>query len=333
MGYSEFNLIEKINSLFPSYSDLVGIGDDVASIPTKYFDANLFNHIHFSVDTLVESIHFDLNFFSFCEIGKRALAVNLSDLAASGATPIAFLVALSLPEYINEKDVIDIYLGMKELSDRYNMKLIGGNISKSAQLQISINIIGGSVNKPILRSGAQVGDYIYISGKLGRSFKGLAILQSENKPITETELDYIKSYLEPTPRIELSQFLVKNNYATSMIDISDGFIQDATHIAKSSNVSFNINENELIKNLATISANNKIEDLNWNDLTFGDDYELLFTSPSNTIEYNGISLNPIGIVEVKSEKEIYLTRETKEVIPLINLAPKGVNKYGYQHLC
>ncbi len=245
---------------------ILGIGDDAAvlDVPPGYQLAT-------SVDTLVSDVHFFADQKPE-DIAYKSLAVNLSDMAAMAAIPKAFLLSITMPE-ISELWLEAFSKGLFELSEQYAVDLIGGDLSKGP-LSISITVLGLSeIGKSILRTGATIGDNIYVSGFLGDA--GLALECIKN--LEDAKLIQDKLF-KPTPRVALGQSLV--DIANSMIDISDGLILDLERILNLSTVGADIY-------LDSLPLSNELQKLTSLDnaikhaLASGDDYELCFTAPDN----------------------------------------------------
>ena len=259
-------------------------------------DAAIFNQrssfdLIISTDTLVEGIHFFGN-EDPADIAKKSLRVNLSDIAAMGAKPIFYNLALSLPKEKAKTFIPKFAKGLGDDQKIFNINLIGGDLTSSLKhINVTITVFGETLkNKSISREGAKVGDSLYVSGILGLSKIGLDNFSSNLKEF----MDAKNKYLLPEPRIDLGISL--SYVANSMIDISDGLVQDATHLAKNSNLSIELDLDKvpvpIIKNL------NKKKILD-SALYGGDDYELLFScNPSKDIYINNLS----------SEVDIKLTK-------------------------
>ena len=244
-------------SLTSPHTQDVGIGDDcaVTSLPQ---DMQLVS----CVDTLVAGRHFPLD-TSAHAIGWKSVAVNLSDLAAMGATAHSILLALSLPN-IEDAWLAEFSRGVAECCKTYNVQLIGGDTTQSPTLSISITALGWiKTGQAILRSGAQVGDLIVVSGEIGSAAYALRHPNS----ILQATLDY------PKPQLELGQSLV--SFASSMIDISDGLAQDLGHILHASQVGarLQLDQIPIADELAQLSVEQRFADV----LAGGDDYQLCFT--------------------------------------------------------
>jgi thiamine-monophosphate kinase len=255
---------------FPNRSDVIlGIGDDAAlcTVPAG-------KQLVISVDTLVGDVHFPLTTAPE-DVGYKALAVNLSDMAAMGATPAWVTLALTCPE-INEHWLTGFTRGFAELAKRSHVSLIGGDTTKGT-LTITIQIIGFiPAGKALQRNGARVNDGIYVTGTLGDAGLGLA---SVKKQVTLPS--WIKQVVEfrlhrPSPRLQEGQAL--RDIANSAIDISDGLLADLGHILQASGVGALIELDALPLSQA-LQQQLSLEQAWQFALTAGDDYELCFTVP------------------------------------------------------
>jgi len=299
------NIVDKTGDLsrykMPQGLEIIkGIGDDAA-----YWKSGDFGYCVTS-DTLVENVHFKLMYFLADKLGEKAVAVNLSDIAAMGANPMGMLINLGVTNDITEKWINDFYDGITKLALKYNCPVIGGDIVKSEILNISVTCIGykklNIKNKNIFlnRESVNPGDLVYVSGYLGNSKAGLEILNLLKTDLNDSEIYLINSHLTPVPRIELGIDLNEIGI-TSCIDISDGLLLDSSRLADSSIVNININSSML-----PISGELKVifpEEYKNFALGGGEDYELLFTaSPNNQeniqkiAEKNELNLSIIGEV-------------------------------------
>ena len=272
---TEFDLIARYFTR-PAKQAALGVGDDCALInPSPGMQLAI------SSDMLVEGRHFFNDVSPYC-LGHKALAVNLSDLAACGAKPIAFTLALALPS-IDEAWLQEFSRGMWGLADAHGCELIGGDTTQGP-LNICITVFGEVPRgQALLRSGAKVGDDIYVSGTLGDARLALEALQGKLELPPEV-LAQVRLRLEqPTPRVALG--IALRGIATSAIDISDGLAGDLGHVLKASGVGAQVNT-ELTINLIAARAC-----IHWSKSLFdtqkqlkialsgGDDYELAFTAP------------------------------------------------------
>lgn len=288
---SEFDLIryikERADSLFPDKStEIVGIGDDGAVV--KGFDG--FETI--STDMLVERVDFDLSWADPHDLGTKSLEVSLSDISAMGSRPAYSMLSLAIPKKLLTGEFLSRFVdGYLTSAKRACVRLIGGDISGiDGPFIIDSTVIGRSTNPPILRSGARDGDVIFVSGELGGAAAGLELLKSGNTNVTSAR-NLTERQLRPEARIELGAILGSTGIATSMIDVSDGFIGDLHHILESSGVGAQIDLDSLpvhegIEGLirqGTLSGeflkkpNSEIGLDKWFALMGGEDFELIFT--------------------------------------------------------
>lgn len=266
MSFLEFDAIQKYFSKITNvskYTDVtLSIGDDAAivTLPEN-------KELVICTDTLNIGIHFPPETSAY-NIGYKALAVNLSDIAAMGASPKWFTLNISLPE-LNESWVKDFSQGLADLSKHYDLVLIGGDTTRGP-LSISITL-AGHINKgcALTRSKATLGDKLYLSGCTGEAAFGLACLSDDETDLVATEY-FITRLNQPTARVELGKNLM--GVASACIDISDGLLADAKHIAAQSKCGLRINLNDVP--LPNINDTKQAETL---ALSGGDDYELLFT--------------------------------------------------------
>ena len=260
---NEFEYIEKYFKPLIG-KEARGLNDDAAIYKPK-----LDTDIVISTDSLSEGIHFFGN-ENPSDIAKKCLRVNLSDMAAMGAKPLFYNLAINIPKVKANTFIPAFAAGLKEDQNIYNLKLIGGDLTSSLKhINITITIFGEiSSGYAIARHGAQPNDLLYVTGHLGLSKIGLDNFSSNLKSFTEAKM----KYLLPQPRVNLGISLRK--IATSMIDISDGLVQDATHLATNSNLSLELNVSNLP--LPHCTSLKKDEILNA-ALYGGDDYELLFS--------------------------------------------------------
>ena len=266
----EFDLIETFFKR-PARHATLGVGDDCAllAVPAG-------QQLAISSDMLVEGRHF-LSNVSPRHLGHKALAVNLSDLAACGAQPKAFLLALALPELVPHW-LSEFSKGLWDLADVHQCDLIGGDTTRGP-LNICITVLGEvSAEQALLRNGAQVGDDIYVSGTLGDARLALEVFRGHLE-VPSAVFDAARLRMEmPTPRIALG--LALRGLATSAADISDGFLGDLQHILKASSVGATIETASVAATLASAKICHLPLSTQLNlTLAGGDDYELVFTAP------------------------------------------------------
>ncbi len=284
----EFGLIDRIKNIVATSSAelIVGIGDDAAAFRTS---SDLLTLL--TTDVLIEDVHFKLDYFTFQQLGWRALAVNLSDIAAMGGSPKYAVFSLGLPEKIRVEAVEEFYRGAKELGDKFQTAVIGGDTTQSPdRLFISVTVVGEVEEEKLMRrSGARVGDTVFVTGTLGGARAGLQLLESNNNPPLKGGVPsraaskhgvLIEKHLTPQPRINEARFLVQNFPIHSMIDISDGLASEINHICKHSGVGALLNAHEIpIDSASKETADFFKEKALDYALNGGEDFELLFTGP------------------------------------------------------
>ena len=252
---------------------VVGPGDDAAVIrPARgTFDV-------LTTDALVDGIHFDLRFVPPDAVGHRALAVNLSDLAAMGAEPRAALLSLLLPDDIEVGTIDGIVDGLLGLAARYRVALIGGNITRTTgPLAIDVTATGSVRPRRVLtRSGARPGDEVYVTGTLGSAATGLELLKAgESAAGAEAS---VERYLRPDPRVRAGLLLGRNRAASSCMDLSDGLADAVRQVAEASGVGITIDAATLpIDDAVRARQQTAGRDPLQTAIAAGDDYELLFT--------------------------------------------------------
>ena len=315
----EFNLIQKYFTWDNPPKDVaITVGDDAAVLdipPNKQFVT--------SIDTLISGVHFPENTAPHA-IGHKALAVNLSDLAAMGASPRWFTLALTLPE-IDESWLERFSAGLKALAQQHDCFLIGGDTTRGP-LSISIQVMGVvDTNKALLRSGARVGDKIYVTGTLGDAAAGLQSIVNYNKNSSlekEANAHCQQRLNMPTPRVVESNII--KHFASTCIDVSDGLLQDLTHILEASGVAaeLNLTQLPLSSALMTLATSTTMDNKQASKLalTGGDDYELLFTIPaSRETNFVGIvrgkaKVTCIGVITDTTENQNTITDENGNLL-------------------
>ncbi len=264
----DFGIIEKyFTPLAKGYKGSLDLKDD-AAIYTPSQDKELI----FTKDAMVAGVHFFGNEKPE-HIAQKLVAINVSDLAAMGATPKAYLIALMLPRNTNELWIADFSKGLKSATEKYGGHIIGGDtVVHDGELSLSLTAIGEvPKDKCIKKSGAKQGDKIYVSGTIGDSYLGLQILSNN----LDIKSDHLKNrYLLPDPKVKLGIKLL--DIANSCTDISDGLVADLKHICQTSDVGAVINIDNIPLSKDAQKSGINIEEL----ITGGDDYELIFTLPA-----------------------------------------------------
>jgi len=272
---SERELIGRIHRRLPASPDwvVVGIGDDAAVVETERNRLEVL-----SVDAIVEGVHFDRAFTPPSAIGHRALAVNLSDLAAMGAAPRLALLSLALPATLLLAELDDMIVGLAAVAARFRLAIVGGNLTRiDGPLVVDVTVIGTVKRRQSLtRAGARPGDDLYISGSIGAAAAGLQMLRAGAEAKEDVSDPCIQRYLYPEPRLRLGALLGRNRAATACMDVSDG-LADAVHqLADANEIGATIEGSALpIEEGARRWFELRGQDAVNASLIGGDDYELL----------------------------------------------------------
>src|SRR5215468_1649534 len=262
----------------------VGIGDDCAILEPEAGRVLLA-----TTDLLIEDVHFRRRWATPEDIGWKSLAVNVSDIASMGGRPRWALIALACPEGVGLDEGEAFYAGVQAVAREHDVVVIGGDTAASPQGWIvNITLLGDAAVKPIMRSTAKVGDAIAVTGTVGRSAAGLALLESATAPAgvdDATRLDVIAAHLRPRPRTREGQWLAAAGGITSMIDLSDGLATDLGHLCEESAVGARV---ELARLPVSPTVNAVATALDRDALAWatggGEDYELLLTCEPGALE-------------------------------------------------
>lgn len=265
----------------------VGIGDDAAVIELARGDT-----LVTSVDSAVENRHFRAEWLDAREIGYRAVAAALSDLAAMAARPIGILIALALPQRWRDQ-LLDLADGIADAVDVAQTVIRGGNITASHELSITTTVLGEAF-KPLTRSGARPGDLVYVTGTLGGPGAALAALARGEQPGVHRE-----RFARPRPRLLEARWLAERG-ARAAIDVSDGLAADLRHIAAASSVGITLDADRIpcVAGVAPAAA-----------IVSGEEYEIVVTSPTrfDTSAFEqrfAIALTEIGVVSALSPGDV-----------------------------
>ncbi|MCD6557491.1 MAG: thiamine-phosphate kinase [Candidatus Aenigmarchaeota archaeon] len=260
----EVDLIKRISRDIKSKNALIGVGDDAAviNISGKY--------LLWTTDTLVENDHFSFKWFTPVQVGKKSMESNVSDIAAMGGIPKYALVSLCLRENTPVGFVDGLYRGICSVAKKYGFEIVGGNITHGSEISITVSMLGETSQENLrLRSGAKTGDFVCVTGHLGKSSAGLSLLIKEKK-------GYIKPYLEPKARLKEAQII--SQFANAMIDVSDGLASEIRHICDMSKKGAVIFKEKIPISRHTTKAG-KILGKDPIDFALygGEDFELVFT--------------------------------------------------------
>jgi thiamine-monophosphate kinase len=316
----------------PAWQQLIiGIGDDAAAWQVEASTQLA------TVDSFIQDIHFSLDITPWEELGWKALAVNLSDIAAMGGSPRYAVVSLALPEHTEVEGIITLYQGMIELARQYGVAIVGGDTSNAPLIAINITVLGSirsqdreqqslrSQGENILtRSGAKAGDKIVVTGYLGAASAGWEMLTQKLQFDGEATECLKKAFLHPYPRITEGQLLLGGGIKAA-IDISDGLISDLNHICQASRLGARVN-------VDWVPIHHKVK-VNFGDralelaLSGGEDYELLFTGSAENInkikEINPCPITVIGEMVASEVSQVTLVDSQGN--------PFKLQKGGWEH--
>jgi thiamine-monophosphate kinase len=271
---SEFELIARLSTgIRLSRRTILGIGDDCAIVSRPP------GRTLFTIDSLVENVHFDLQWGLPQALGARALAVNLSDIAAMGGRPTACVVNLGVRDGIAARTLEQIYAGLRTAAREASTDIVGGNITRARELSITIALIGEAGRAAMRRDAARVGDEIFVTGTLGDAALGWRILAGKLKARGSAKKDHsatrylVERFMRPHARLHAGQRLAAIRPTPAAIDISDGLMQDLGHILERSGVGAEVDASRIPISAAYRAV---MGDSLVHALTGGEDYELLF---------------------------------------------------------
>ena len=305
----EFGLIERIAARVAGAAGVItGIGDD-AAVTALAPGMQLLT----STDMLLEDVHFRRGWHDPHRLGRKSLAVSISDIAAMGAIPRWALLSLAVPAALPLDFLDEFTCGFLAMAAEHGVALIGGDTCSSRSgLVLSVTIMGEQLPERILRRcGARSGHDIWVTGTLGDAAMGLKMLESDSSPSSLLSPDgaygdgyLVSRLLDPTPRVSVALALAEAGLASSMIDISDGILADFGHIAEQSAVGGSIRMDDLPLSPAFRLRAEKLPEFPYQlALSGGEDYELCFTAPAENrekiddcVKKCGVKATPVGIV-------------------------------------
>lgn len=286
----EFGFIDFIKERFPSPEGICGIGDDCAVIPSPE------GELLFSTDLLMEGVHFLREESSPEDVGWKAAAVNISDIAAMGGTPVATFLSIALPKNAQGGWAERFMEGYAQISRLYDVPLLGGDTTSSLRdIAVNVGILGRcQTGRRAMRSSAKEGEFIYVTGPLGDSAGGLhAILNGLER---SDDVDFlIGKHKRPIPRVKEGLALVKSGKVGAMMDISDGIASDLRHILKASGAGAEVHLDRipLSEPLRRVCDEHAL-DCHRFSTGGGEDYELLFTAPDGIEDHLDFPVYQIG---------------------------------------
>ena len=273
----EFNLIQKLKKLVNRHHPrtVVPLGDD--AFVFKSFAENTV----MAQDMMIENVHFKTNYFGPTDLGHKALAVNLSDLAAMGAKPHFAQVSLAVPKDVTEDWLLSFYSGMTSLADQYDVEIVGGDLSQSpGPVMVDVSVVG-EVDEAYTRGGAQKDDWLAVTGPLGLSQTGRLALEKELYIYAEAT----QKHLHPKPRLDVARLLKQHQLTResihALMDCSDGLVNEILQLSRGE-LGCEINEEDLPIDSDTTGLATSLQQkpLDW-ALWGGEDYELLLAFPAN----------------------------------------------------
>ena len=300
MRPSEFTLIARFFAPLATAPGAFGLTDDVASVPPR-----VGHELVVTTDALVEGVHFFPD-DPPVSVAKKALRTNLSDLAAKGAEPAGYLLALSLPEHIDVPWLEGFARGLGEDQEKFGVTLLGGDTTATpGPLTLAITALGHvPAGTLIRRAGATAGESVFVSGTIGDAGGGLALLKGEGAHLRGCEAGrLIEHYRLPTPRLTLGQAL--RGVASAALDVSDGLIADLAHIAEVSRVRIVVEAERIPRSPEIRALWFAMPEAIVRAATAGDDYEIAFTTASErkaaeAAQRSGTAIARIGRVEAGS---------------------------------
>jgi thiamine-monophosphate kinase len=320
----EFELIARLFApLANSAPGAFGLTEDAATIAPSPGE-----ELVVTMDALVEGVHF-LRSDPPDSIAKKSLRMNLSDLAAKGAAPMAYLLALSLPDWTDFAWLEAFARGLGEDQRKFNISLIGGDTTHTpGPLTLAITAFGSIPRGTMLRrSGAKAGDILFVSGTIGDAGGGLVVLKSEAGPISDLEREaLVARYREPSPRLSLG--LALRRIANAALDVSDGLLADVAHIAETSKVRIEIDAARIPVSPALRAFWGDAQAARVRAATAGDDYEIAFTAAE---------ANRSAVVKAGADAGVVITEIGRvtagEGTALVDASGRAiaVSRMGYTH--
>lgn len=312
----EFGFIDYIKTHFPDQAGVTGIGDDCAVMPAGE------GELLFSTDLLMEGVHFLRSESSPEDVGWKAAAVNLSDIAAMGGTPVATFLSIALPKDAQGEWAERFIEGYARISRQFDVPLLGGDTTSSLRdIAVNVGILGRSPSgRGLMRSGAGAGDTIYVTGPLGDSAGGLqAILKGIDR--TEDVEMLISRHKRPVPRVYEGRKLMETGRVGAMMDISDGIASDLRHILKASGVGAVV---ALDKIPCSPQLRSVCAEQDWDIYELatggGEDFELLLTGPEGLERFVDFPLHAVGRIVAGDD-----------LVWTVDAEPVDLNFEGYKH--
>ncbi len=317
----ELEVIARLADIFGAAPPevVLGIADDCAAL-----DLDGPDYLLWTIDTLVEGVHFDTAYGSLGQLGQKSLAVNLSDVAAMGGEPLYALLSLGWPPDRDLAGALEVGEGLAACARDFGVAVIGGDtVSSPGRISIAVTVLGKvAKNRMLRRAGAREGDLVFVTGPLGEAAAGLALLSHNLEVEPRLAEPLLRAHLTPRPQVAAGRLLAREGLATACIDLSDGAAMDLMHICRSSGLGARLEAADLpvppgVRVVAGLLGREFWELA----LMGGEDYQLLFTCPPDrasrlpaVFSQAGLEV-PCRIGVMVSGKEVWLQEgETKKII-------------------
>ena len=300
-------LVSRLGARHPAVE--LGIGDDAAVLAGGWCT---------SLDLLIEDVHFRMRTTSAHDLGWKAIAVNLSDLAAMGADPICALVGLGLPAELSPELLDELFGGFDACASAYGAQIVGGDLSRAPVLTLAVTVLGRAA-RPALRDGALPGDVVCVTGPLGGSRAGFELLEGLELSLPERAA-LVERHVRPVPLIAEGRILARTSHA--MMDLSDGLATDARRLASASAAAVRIDLDRVpVQAGAERVAQAACRTPGWFAAAGGEDYELVCVMPRDAFDECDLVLYEVGEIEAGAAGEILFTGAGAEDPP-----------HGFDHL-
>ena len=318
----ELAFINRIRRMMPQDGGtfIRSVGDDCLIAESFAED-----HVLATTDTFVDNVHFNREYFTYEQIGQRCMAASVSDIAAMSGIPVYSLVSLSMPKETLFDEAVSLFTGLQKTAEHYGCPIAGGETTSTpGPVTVTVTVIGRvEPRRAVTRSGAQIGDSIYVTGTIGDAMSGLMELEHDETGFEDLK----KKFMTPEALVTLSRSLTASYHITSMIDLSDGLATDLGHICEESCCGAEIYASSLPLSGAFLAFSKKhhLDSVDF-ALSSGEEFELLFTSNDRRIQdhftLDGRKITRIGTV-IDRDQGMNLSYCENKIIPLI---PKG-----YEH--
>jgi thiamine-monophosphate kinase len=269
----EFRFLSRLlPRLSSSPGTIVGPGQDCAVVRCGT------RRLLYTVDALVEGVHFESRWLTPRQLGRKSFLVNASDIAAMGGQPRFCVVSAGVPLSYLTRDLTALHAGIAAAARECGASVVGGNLTRADKLFVSVALLGNAPGRLVTRRGARAGDRIYVTGTLGDAALGVSLLRSGSAARFATAVT--QRFREPSPRLQAGRLLAQTGIVSAMIDVSDGLAQDLRHICEESQVGAEVNSNEVPLSAAYRAAGGDRSLA----LHGGEDYELLCTVPERNVK-------------------------------------------------